>query len=250
MTLSRSRQIGITCPLANTTTSYGLIRNTNQMKGFIILHRRTGRPGPVVVDLPKDVQEGELDYPENITIDLPGYKTTKKGHPLQVKKASELILKSKKPVILAGGGIIHSESSEELQHLSELIGAPVTTTLMGKGCFPEDHPLALGMLGMHGRVASNMIVDECDCLIAVGCRFSDRTTGDVTKFAPNAKVIHIDVDPAEIGKMLLWTYPLWGMRRSSSLIWCGLYPRLKTRENLTGWICEEFPCQLFAATFI
>nr|WP_319373660.1 acetolactate synthase large subunit [uncultured Methanobacterium sp.] len=171
---------------------------------------RTGRPGPVVVDLPKDVQEGELDYPENITIDLPGYKPTKKGHPLQVKKAAELILKSKKPVILAGGGVILSGSSPELQHLSEIIGAPVTTSLMGKGCFPEDHPLSLGMLGMHGRVASNMLVDECDCLIAVGCRFSDRTTGDVNKFAPNAKIIHIDVDPAEIGKNIDVAVPIVG----------------------------------------
>jgi len=171
---------------------------------------RTGRPGPVVVDLPKDVQEGELEYPENITIDLPGYKPTKKGHPLQVKKAAELILKSKKPVILAGGGVILSGSSPELQHLSEIIGAPVTTSLMGKGCFPEDHPLSLGMLGMHGRVASNMLVDECDCLIAVGCRFSDRTTGDVNKFAPNAKIIHIDVDPAEIGKNIDVTVPIVG----------------------------------------
>jgi len=171
---------------------------------------RTGRPGPVVVDLPKDVQEGELDYPETITIDLPGYKPTKKGHPLQVKKAAELILKSKKPVILAGGGVILSGSSPELQHLSEIIGAPVTTSLMGKGCFSEDHPLSLGMLGMHGRVASNMLVDECDCLIAVGCRFSDRTTGDVNKFAPNAKIIHIDVDPAEIGKNIDVTVPIVG----------------------------------------
>jgi len=164
----------------------------------------------VVVDLPKDVQEGELDYPENITIDLPGYKPTKKGHPLQVKKAAELILNSKKPVILAGGGVIHSSSSEELQHLSEIIGAPVTTSLMGKGCFPEDHSLSLGMLGMHGRMASNMMVDECDCLIAVGCRFSDRTTGDVNKFASNAEIIHIDVDPAEIGKNIAVNVPIVG----------------------------------------
>lgn len=202
--------IGITMPISK--HSYQAMESSEipQMIRSSFYIARTGRPGPVVVDLPKDVQEGELDYPENITIDLPGYKPTKKGHPLQVKKAAELILKSKKPVILAGGGVIHSNSSEELQHLSELIGAPVTTSLMGKGCFPEDHLLSLGMLGMHGRKSSNMIVDECDCLIAVGCRFSDRTTGDVNKFAPQAKVIHIDVDPAEIGKNVDVNVPIVG----------------------------------------
>jgi acetolactate synthase-1/2/3 large subunit len=170
----------------------------------------TGRPGPVVLDLPKDVQEAELEYPENIIIDLPGYKPTKKGHPLQVKRAADAILKSKKPVILAGGGVILSGSSEEVFKLSELLGAPVTTTLMGKGCFPEDNSLSLGMLGMHGRKASNFLVDDCDCLIAVGCRFSDRTTGDVSKFASKAKIIHIDVDPAEIGKNVPVDVPIVG----------------------------------------
>jgi len=202
--------IGITMPISKHSYQAMDPSEIPQMIRSSFYIARTGRPGPVVVDLPKDVQEGELDYPENITIDLPGYKPTKKGHPLQVKKAAELILKSKKPVILAGGGVIHSNSSEELQHISELIGAPVTTSLMGKGCFPEDHPLSLGMLGMHGRVASNMLVDECDCLIAVGCRFSDRTTGDVNKFAPNAEIIHIDVDPAEIGKNVEVTVPIVG----------------------------------------
>ena len=170
----------------------------------------TGRPGPVVLDLPKDVQEAELEYPQNIIIDLPGYKPTKKGHPLQVKRAADVIFKAKKPVILAGGGVILSASSEEIFKLSELLGAPVTTTLMGKGCFPEDNSLSLGMLGMHGRKVSNFLVDDCDCLIAVGCRFSDRTTGDVSKFASKAKIIHIDVDPAEIGKNVPVDVPIVG----------------------------------------
>lgn len=170
----------------------------------------TGRPGPVVLDLPKDVQEAELDYPESITIALPGYKPTKKGHPLQVKRAAEVMMKAKKPVILAGGGVILSGSSEELFKLSKLLGAPVTTTLMGKGCFPEDNALSLGMLGMHGRRVANFLVDDCDCLIAVGCRFSDRTTGDVSKFASQAQIIHIDVDPAEIGKNVPVDVPIVG----------------------------------------
>ena len=202
--------IGMTMPISKHSYQAMEPSEIPQMIRSSFYIARTGRPGPVVVDLPKDVQEGELDYPENITIDLPGYKPTKKGHPLQVKKAAELILKSKKPVILAGGGVIHSNSSDELQHLSEIIGAPVTTSLMGKGCFPEDHSLSLGMLGMHGRMSSNMMVDECDCLIAIGCRFSDRTTGDVNKFAPNAKIIHIDVDPAEIGKNITVKVPIVG----------------------------------------
>lgn len=170
----------------------------------------TGRPGPVVLDLPKDVQEAELEYPESITIALPGYKPTKKGHPLQVKRAAEVMMKAKKPVILAGGGVILSGSSEELFKLSKLLGAPVTTTLMGKGCFPEDNALSLGMLGMHGRRVANFLVDDCDCLIAVGCRFSDRTTGDVSKFASQAQIIHIDVDPAEIGKNVPVDVPIVG----------------------------------------
>jgi acetolactate synthase-1/2/3 large subunit len=170
----------------------------------------TGRKGPVVLDIPKDVQEAEFNFPEKIVIDLPGYKPTQKGHPLQIKRAAEVISKSKKPVILAGGGIILSDSSEELAKLSEIIGAPVTTTLMGKGCFPEENSLSLGMLGMHGRMVANLLVDDCDCLIAIGCRFSDRTTGDVTKFAPNAKIIHIDVDPAEIGKNVDVNVPIVG----------------------------------------
>lgn len=170
----------------------------------------SGRPGPVAIDLPKDVQQEEFDYDDEFKIDLPGYKPTQKGHPLQIKKASNLILNSKKPVILAGGGIILSNSSKELMTLSQLINAPVTTTLMGKGSFPEDHPLSLGMLGMHGRKAANMVVDECDCLIVIGCRFSDRTTGDVDKFAQKAKIVHIDVDPAEIGKNIPVDVPIVG----------------------------------------
>ena len=170
----------------------------------------TGRPGPVVLDLPKDVQEQELDFENDVKISLPGYKPTRKGHPLQIKRAASLIGSAKKPVILAGGGVIISNSSEELLKLSELIGAPVTTSLLGKGAFPEDHDLSLGMLGMHGRLPANFAVDKCDCLIAVGCRFSDRTTGKISEFAKNAKIVHIDIDPAEIGKNVDVDVPIVG----------------------------------------
>lgn len=173
----------------------------------------TGRPGPVVIDLTKDAQEHELEFEEDIKIDLPGYRPTLKGHPLQIKRAASLIQNAKRPVILAGGGVISSSSSEELLKFAEIIGAPVTTTLLGKGSFPEDHELALGMLGMHGRRPANFAVDDCDCLIAVGCRFSDRTTGKVDEFAKNAKIIHIDIDPAEIGKNVDVDIPIVGDAR-------------------------------------
>jgi acetolactate synthase I/II/III large subunit len=202
--------IGMTMPI--TKHSYQVMDASEipQMIKSSFYIAGTGRPGPVVVDLPKDVQEDELEYPSEIKIDLPGYKPTQKGHPRQVKRAAETLMNAKKPVILAGGGVILSDSSKELQKLSKLVRAPVTTTLMGKSSFPEDNPLALGMLGMHGRKSSNLVVDECDCLIAIGCRFSDRTTGDVTKFAPHAKIIHIDVDPAEIGKNVDVDIPIVG----------------------------------------
>jgi len=202
--------IGMTMPITKHSYQVMTPLEIPQMIRSSFYIAKTGRPGPVVVDLPKDVQEGELEYPTKIKIDLPGYKPTQKGHPRQVKRAAETIMKAKKPVILAGGGVILSNSSTELQILSKLVKAPVTTTLMGKSSFPEENPLALGMLGMHGRKVSNLVVDECDCLIAIGCRFSDRTTGDVTKFAPHAKIIHIDVDPAEIGKNVDVDIPIVG----------------------------------------
>ncbi|HIQ31880.1 MAG TPA: acetolactate synthase large subunit [Methanothermococcus okinawensis] len=174
---------------------------------------KTGRPGPVHIDLPKDVQEEEFDIESNpipAKVDLPGYKPTLKGHPRQVKMAAKAIMAAERPVIIAGGGVNISNATEELLKLAELCGIPVCTTLMGKGSFPEDHPLSLGMVGMHGTKPANYAVSECDLLIAIGCRFSDRITGDVSSFAPYAKVIHIDIDPAEIGKNVDVDIPIVG----------------------------------------
>ncbi len=202
--------IGITMPI--TKHNYQAMK-ADEIPGMIksaFYIAGTGRPGPVVLDLPKDVQEEELNYESAKDIELPGYKPTKKGHPKQIKRAAELILESEKPVILAGGGVILSEASEELLIFANSINAPVSTSLMGKGSFPENHPLSLGMLGMHGRKVSNLIVDECDCLIAIGCRFSDRTTGLLSEFAQNAKIVHIDIDPAEIGKNVDIDVPIVG----------------------------------------
>ncbi len=170
----------------------------------------TGRPGPVLIDLPKDVTTAEIefDYPEKL--DLPGYKPKYSGHPKQIKRAAELIMNAERPVILAGGGVILSNATEELTKLAETIPAYVATSLMGKGAIPETHPLSLGFVGMHGAKYANYAVQESDLIIAVGIRFSDRTTGRVSDFAPNARIIHIDIDPAEIGKNVDVDIPIVG----------------------------------------
>jgi acetolactate synthase-1/2/3 large subunit len=170
----------------------------------------TGRPGPVLIDLPKDIQNTEIDfyYPEKV--EMRGYKPTYKGNIQQIKRAAEEILNSSMPVIYAGGGVISSNSSCELVELAETINAPVTTTLMGISSIPTDHPLYIGMLGMHGSKYANYAVQESDLIIAVGARFDDRVTGKLESFAPNARVIHIDVDPAEISKNVKVHIPIVG----------------------------------------
>jgi len=170
------------------------------------------RPGPVLIDLPRDVQQGTIskfNYPKDV--DLPGYKTNVGGgHPVQIKKAAEMLMAAQRPVIIAGGGVIISSASQEIRRISDSLMIPVATTLMGKGAYPEDLPLSLGMLGMHGRKATNLLVTESDLLLAVGCRFSDRITGNVKTFAPEAKIIHVDIDSAEIGKNVRADLPIVG----------------------------------------
>lgn len=228
--------LGITMPITKHSFQPMKAEEIPEMIKSSFYIASTGRPGPVVIDLPKDVQEEEFEPEKNIKIDLPGYKPTKKGHPLQIKKAAKMIINSEKPVILAGGGVILSESSLELLKLSETIGAPVTNTLLGKGSFPEDHELSLGMLGMHGRKTANFIVDECDCLIAVGCRFSDRTTGNVDEFAKNAKIIHIDIDPAEIGKNIDVDVPIVGDAKNVLRDLLDMIKKHKSNSNSYKWL--------------
>jgi len=170
----------------------------------------TGRPGPVLIDIAKDAQVKKIKYKYPEKVSLPGYKPTLKGHPKQIKSAAELIAKAEKPVIYAGGGVVNSGAEKELLELAEKCQIPVTTTLMGKGSFPETHELSLRMLGMHGTVYANYAVQECDLLIALGARFDDRVTGHIEKFAPKAKIIHIDLDPAEIGKNVRVDVPIVG----------------------------------------
>lgn len=193
---------GITLPIVK--HSY-VVRDAKDMarivaEAFYIAN--TGRPGPVLIDVPKDVGLEEFDYlpVEPGTVKLPGYRPTVKGNPRQVDQAVQLIRESRRPLLYLGGGAITAGAHAEVQQIAELFNIPVTTTLMGKGVFDENHPLALGMLGMHGTAYANFAVSECDLLIAVGARFDDRVTGKLDEFASRAKVIHIDIDPAEVAK--------------------------------------------------
>lgn len=172
----------------------------------------TGRPGPVVIDIPVDVTKEELEYdPHNPpAMELPGYKPNVKGHPKQIREAARLIAQAQRPVIYAGGGVIASGASEELRRLAFYGHIPVTTTLTGKGAFPEDHHLSMGMLGMHGTPYANYAVSKADLIIAVGVRFDDRVTGNLQAFAPEARFIHIDQDPAEISKNVRVDVPIVG----------------------------------------
>ncbi|MGB3513528.1 MAG: biosynthetic-type acetolactate synthase large subunit [Microcoleaceae cyanobacterium] len=172
----------------------------------------TGRPGPVLIDIPKDVGLEEFGYQpvEPASIKLPGYRPTVKGNPRQINQAVNLMREARRPLLYVGGGAISADAHAEIQELAEHFNIPVTTTLMGKGAFNEHHPLSLGMLGMHGTAYANFAVSECDLLIAVGSRFDDRVTGKLDQFACHAKVIHIDIDPAEVGKNRTPDVPIVG----------------------------------------
>lgn len=189
---------------------------------------RNGRPGPVLIDLPKDISDGELNYKYPATVDLPGFKPTVNGHPKQIKAACELIARSKRPVLYIGGGVLRSQAWSAVKKLAESMKIPVTTTLMGKGGFPDNHELALGMPGMHGARYTNYSMSECDLIMAVGVRFDDRVTGKLATFAQHAKVIHIDIDPAEIGKNVPVDTPIVGDAKN---VVTSLLDRLKKMDK-------------------
>jgi acetolactate synthase-1/2/3 large subunit len=170
----------------------------------------TGRPGPVLIDVPKDVSTGTMEWYWPSRVDLPGYRPTTKGHPRQIAAAARVILDSERPVIYAGGGILKSRATEALRELAELTGIQVVTTLMGRGAFPDDHDLCLGMPGMHGNYAAVTAMQKSDLLITLGARFDDRVTGKLSAFAPDAKIIHVDIDPAELGKIRNPDVPIVG----------------------------------------
>ena len=202
--------VGITMPVVKHSF---LLQSTDDLtrtfrEAFYIAS--TGRPGPVLIDIPSDLSGAEMvfHYPDSVS--LPSYKPTYRGNARQVKQAAELIQKAERPLLYAGGGIVTSHACAELTELAERMQIPVVTTLMGKGAMRCSNPLNLGPVGMHGSKYANMAVTECDLLIAVGARFSDRVTGKVSEFAPHAKVIHIDIDPAEIGKIINPVVPIVG----------------------------------------
>ena len=201
---------GITLPV--TKHNY-LVMNASEIaeaikEAFYIAN--TGRPGPVLVDIPKDVftETADFHYPDSV--DLPGYKPVMDGHPAQIKRAAQLIAEAKRPVILAGHGVIISRGYDELRELAEKAQIPVITTLLGRSAFPDDHALFVGMPGMHGVAYASLAIDEADLVIGLGMRFDDRITGKISAFAPNAKVIHVDIDPAEIDKNVHADVPIVG----------------------------------------
>ncbi len=205
--------VGITRPI---TKHNFLVKNVNDLTDMIkkAFHiAKTGRPGVVLVDLPKDVMKSITDFFDKeykSPIQTRSYKPVKKGHPGQIKRAAKAISQAKRPILYVGGGVIKANASDLILKLAEFVTIPVTTTLMGLGAVPGTHPYFLGMLGMHGTYAANTAITECDLLIAVGARFDDRVTGKVSEFAPNAKIIHIDVDSAEIGKVKEANIPIVG----------------------------------------
>ena len=201
---------GITLPITKNNYVVRDVRDTASIIQEAFYIARTGRCGPVLVDLPKDIQlaQAEFKYPESVSLN--SYKPTFNGHIQQIKAAAQEISKAKKPIIYAGGGVISSNASSELRDLVLKTNIPVTTTLMGLGSFPETHSLSLGMLGMHGTAYANYAISDADLIIALGVRFDDRITGKLDEFALKAKIIHIDIDPAEVGKNILVDIPIIG----------------------------------------
>jgi acetolactate synthase I/II/III large subunit len=201
---------GITMPI---TKHNWLVKDVTKLpeilaEAFYIA--RSGRPGPVLVDIPVDISKTMFDYTPVLSVNVPSYKPTFEGNARQIRRAAELIDEAERPILYVGGGAINAEANKEVRLLAELADIPVTTTLKGLGAFPETHPLSLGMLGMHGTAYANYAVHDTDLLIAVGARFDDRVTGKTDEWVPKAKIIHIDVDPAEIGKVLQPDVPIVG----------------------------------------
>ena len=206
---------------------------------------QTGRPGPVLIDIPRDVQQQETGFVYPDKLDLPGYRVVSRGHPSQIKKAAAIINQAEQPVAIAGRGIIISQAYDEFKEFAEKAQLPVVHTLLGLGSFPGDHILDLGMMGMHGTGCANMAVHNADLLIAVGMRFDDRATGDTRQFAPNARVVHIDIDPAEIGKNIPVDVPVVGDVKS---VLTALNKEIQKSDHL-GWLSQieqwrrEYPSQ-------
>jgi acetolactate synthase I/II/III large subunit len=202
--------VGITMPITKHSI---LVKRPEEIPGAIAAAFEiagTGRPGPVLVDITKDAQQAKAPFIWPPKIDLPGYRPVTKAHGKQIQAAAQLLAGAKKPVLYVGGGVIRSHASDELLAFAEATGAPVVTTLMARGAFPDSHPQQLGMPGMHGTVPAVLALQEADVLVSLGARFDDRVTGKAALFAPNAQVVHVDIDPAEIGKIRVADVPIVG----------------------------------------
>ncbi len=231
--------VGITRPC--TKHNY-LIKQTKDMARIIkeaFYIASTGRPGPVLVDIPKDVLTGSAEYHLPKEVKLRGYHPNYEGHQKQVENAIRMLLEKERPVLYAGGGIILSDSSSLLSEFARILGIPVTTTLMGLGGFPGTDPLSLGMLGMHGTFRANMAISHCDVILGVGARFDDRVTGKIDEFAPGAKIIHVDIDPTSIQKNVPVNIPIVGdlkdvLRKMIKLV-KGTKEAAKYRKKIAPW---------------
>ena len=202
--------VGITRPITKNNYLVKDVENLERVTREAFHVATSGRPGPVLVDLPKDMLKNEGHYSGLHKVSIPSYNPTKEGHSSQIKKAAKMLSDAKKPLIYAGGGVVLGEAWEELTAMAEQHNIPVTTTLMGLGGFPESKPQSLGMLGMHGTYYANMATTECDVLLAAGARFDDRATGNLEGFSPHSKKIHIDIDPTNIGKNVEANIPIVG----------------------------------------
>jgi len=194
----------------------------------------SGRPGPVVVDIPKDITADSCEYEYPDKVEMRSYKPVVKGHPGQIKKAAELIVSAHRPMIYSGGGVILGEASAELTEFTRLLGYPITNTLMGLGAYPGPDKQFVGMLGMHGTYEANMGMHHCDVLIAIGARFDDRVTGDLEKFCPESKIIHIDVDPSSISKNVPVDVPIVGDVKSVLRNLIDAIKALKSKPDATA----------------
>ncbi|WP_336658635.1 acetolactate synthase large subunit [Leucobacter sp. USHLN153] len=242
--------VGITMPITKHSI---LVKRPEDVPGAIAAAYHlasTGRPGPVLVDITKDAQEGKLDFVWDPRVELAGYRPITKANSKQIQAAADLIADAKRPVFYVGGGVVRAGAAEELKQLVELVGAPVVTTLMARGVFPDSHPQHLGMPGMHGTVPAVLALQEADLLITLGARFDDRVTGKAALFAPDAKVIHADIDPAEIGKIRAADVPIVG---DAAEVISDLFAAMSTAQvsrecaNISAWwerlrgLQEKFP---------
>ena len=227
--------VGITMPI--TKHSYLVTKAADIPRAIAEAYHiaGTGRPGPVLVDITKDAQQEFAEYVWPQEIDIPGYRPVTKAHGKQVQAAAQLIAESKQPVLYVGGGVVRGKASAELLELAELIGAPVVTTLNARGAFPDSHIQHLGMPGMHGTVPAVLAMQEADLLITLGARFDDRVTGKASLFAPDAKVIHVDIDPAEISKIRTADVPIVGELKDVLVDLSESVRELKAQPNITEW---------------